>query len=166
MTIREFESYFKALYLPLGMYALRIVEDIDQAEDTVQEAFAKAWIQVEGGAEIGNFKSYIYRMVRNEAISILRQRKTNIAIEDAGDVPEEQVDTSERDAKLWAAIDDLPDRCREIFLMSKRDGLSNQEIADELGLSVSTVKNQMSKAFDKLRTALSEHPKAFFLPFL
>lgn len=65
MTIREFEILFKSLYLPLGMYALRIVDDADEAEDLVQEAFMKAWHAIESGVEVGNFKAYIYRGVRN-----------------------------------------------------------------------------------------------------
>ena len=79
---------------------------------------------------------------------------------------EEDVDTAERDARIWAAIDKLPERCREIFLLSKRDGMSNEEIADELGLSVKTVKNQLTKAFSRLRDALAPGHKPFFLPFL
>ena len=82
------------------------------------------------------------------------------------DVGEEEIDTSFRDARIWKAIDKLPEKCREIFLMSKRDGLTNEEIADELGISIKTVKNQMTKAFSRLREALSDGHKPFFLPFL
>lgn len=59
-----------------------------------------------------------------------------------------------------------PAKCREVFLMSKRDGLSNAEIADELDISIKTVKNHMTKAFATLREALSDGHKPFFLPFL
>ena len=82
------------------------------------------------------------------------------------DVEEEDIDTSFRDAEIWKAIDSLPEKCREIFLMSKRDGLTNEEIADELEISVKTVKNQMTKAFQRLREALSGGHRPFFLPFL
>ena len=50
--------------------------------------------------------------------------------------------------------------------MSKRDGYSSEEIADELGISIKTVKNQMTKAFSRMREALSDGHKPFFLPFL
>ena len=79
---------------------------------------------------------------------------------------DETVDTSQRDARVWKAIDELPERCREVFLLSKHDGLSNEEIAEELGISIKTVKNQMTKAFSRLREALSDGHKPFFLPFL
>lgn len=179
MTSHEFDQAFRQLYLPLGMYALRIVDDTDSAEDIVEDAFLKTWQLIELGKEIENFKSYMYRSVRNGCISFLRNQKETVAFDDMPenakdtidinalqDVDEETIDTSVRDARIWKAIDELPERCREVFLMSKRDGLSNDEIAEELGISVKTVKNQMTKAFSRLREALSSGHKPFFLPFL
>lgn len=166
MTEREFDLKFRNLYLPLGMYALRIVDDADVAEDLVEEAFTKAWQGVREGREIENFKSYMYRSVRNECISYLRSVREKVSLEEIPEADEENEDTSVRDARIWRAIEDLPARCREVFLLSKRDGLSNDEIAEELGLSVKTVKNQMTKAFSRLREALSSGHKPFFLPFL
>ena len=64
---------------------------------------------------------------------------------------EEDILRSERDARLWDAIDRLPPERKKIFLLSKRDGLKYQEIAEELNLSVKTVENQMSKALKALR---------------
>lgn len=166
MTSREFDRQFRLMYLPLGMYAMRIVDDADYAEDLVVEAFMKAWQLIEGGAQIDNFKAYMYRSVRNECISFIRNRKETVGLEYIPEADEEAVDTSERDAKIWKAIDELPERCREVFLMSKRDGLTNEEIANELDISIKTVKNQMTKAYSRLREALSVGHKPFFLPFL
>lgn len=64
---------------------------------------------------------------------------------------EEAVGRSFREAELWERIDRLPDRCREIFLMSKRDGMKYSEIASELGLSEKTVEHQISKALKRLK---------------
>ena len=166
MTIREFEAYFWKLYLPLGMYALRIVDDADISEDMVQQAFLNTWERLEGGLEISNFKAFMYRSVRNECLSYLSSLKEEVGEEFIPEAGEEEIDTSFRDARIWKAIDELPEKCREIFLMSKRDGYSNEEIADELGISIKTVKNQMTKAFSRLREALNSGHKPFFLPFL
>lgn len=166
MTDREFENFFRISYLPLGMYALRMVDDAAVAQDLVQDAFMKTWEILKSGADIDNFKSYMYRSVRNECITFLRRRKETVDIDSLPDVTEESVDTSVMDAKIWKAIEKLPPRCKEIFLMSKRDGLSNEEIAEELGISIKTVKNQMTKAFSDLREELSSGHKPFFLPFL
>ena len=59
MTSKEFEIFFRKLYLPLGMYALRIVDDADIAEDLVQDAFTKAWLYIENGGEIENFSPFM-----------------------------------------------------------------------------------------------------------
>ncbi len=165
----SFRSEYEKLYMPLGMYALRIVGNVDDAQDIVQGAFTAAWVKVAAGAEIGNFKSYMYRAVHNAALSSLARSGAEEALGDDNrpDVSEEDIDTSERDAALWRAIDELPERCREVFLMSKRDGMSNAAIAEELDISIKTVENQITKAFAKLRG--NEHlssGKIFFLPFL
>ncbi len=166
MTVSDFEYHFRKLYLPLGMYALRILDNADDAEDIVEEAFMKAWKAISSGTEIDNFNSYIYRSIRNECVSLLRKKTDFEDIDNVPEISEEVIDTSVRDARIWKAIDSLPEKCREIFLMSKRDGFSNQEIADELGISIKTVKNQMTKALSRLREALSTGHRPFFLPFL
>ena len=166
MTTKEFEIFFRKLYLPLGMYALRIVDDADLAEDLVQDAFMKAWFYIENDGEIINFSSFMYKTVRNLCLSYLRDRKEMLDESNLPEVSEDEIDTSFRDARIWKAIDSLPEKCREVFLMSKRDGLTNDEIAEELGISIKTVKNQMTKAFSRLRDALSDGHKPFFLPFL
>lgn len=166
MTTKEFEIHFKRLYLPLGMYALRFVDDADVAEDLEQDAFMKAWLYIKNGGEIDSFSSFMYRTMRNVCLTYIRDR--HIALDESfiPDVGEEEIDTSFRDARIWRAIDNLPDKCREVFLMSKRDGLTNEEIAEELEISIKTVKNQITKAFSRLREALSDGHKPFFLPFL
>lgn len=166
MTIREFEIAFRKLYLPLGMYALRLVDDADIAEDLEQDAFMKAWIYIEGGGEIDNFTAFMYRTLRNECLKYLRGKREMLGEDSIPEISEENIDTSVRDARIWKAIDNLPEKCREVFLMSKRDGLTNEEIAEEMGISVKTVKNQITKAFSRLREALSDGHKPFFLPFL
>lgn len=166
MTSKEFEIFFRKLYLPLGMYALRIVDDADIAEDMVQDAFMKAWLYIEGGSEVENFISFMYRTLRNECLKYLRDKRETLGEDSIPEISEDDIDTSLRDARIWKAIDGLPEKCRDIFLMSKRDGLTNEEIAEELGISIKTVKNQMTKAFSRLREALSDGHKPFFLPFL
>lgn len=166
MTSKEFEEYFRKLYLPLGMYALRLVDDADVAEDLEQDAFMKAWLYIENGNEIENLTSFMYRTLRNECLKYLRDRHEMLGEDFIPEISEEDIDTSLRDARIWRAIDRLPEKCREVFLMSKRDGLTNEEIAEEMGISVKTVKNQMTKAFGRLRKALSDGHKPFYLPFL
>lgn len=168
MTAREFEIQFHSLYMPLCMYALRLTGNISDAEDTVQEAFTNAWTLIDAGGTVNNFRAYMYRTVHNEALrKPCRCDFDLINMDECGHVSEDVIDTSERDAALWRAIDRLPARCREIFLMSKRDGMSNADIAEELEISMKTVENQMTKAYKALRLSLAPRGgKVFFLPFL
>jgi len=102
LTPREFETNFRLLYLPLGMYALRMVGDADTAEDMVQEAFMKAWEFIGAGGAISNFTPFMYRTVRNVCLRHLRDRRVTLGEELIPDVPDEDIDTSFRDAPHMA----------------------------------------------------------------
>lgn len=166
MHTREFERIYKRLYVQLCMYALRIVENSSVAEDCVQEAFLKTWRYLEDGNDIDSYSSFVYRAVRNECLLYLRNKKTIVGEEYIPEVSEEDIDTSERDARIWRAIGILPEKCKKVFLLSKQQGLSNNEIAIEMGISEKTVRNQMTKALSRLREVLRSGHKPFFLPFL
>lgn len=157
ITKSEFENYFRQLYLPLNMYALRIVGDSDECEDIVQQAFVDVWEKLMEDAEMESMKNYLYTAVRNKCFNRLRSNTSSDT--DVEELGEELADTSddenvmiaERDARLWSVIDELPSERRRIFLMAKRDGMRYSEIADELRISVKTVENQMGKALKSLR---------------
>lgn len=105
---------------------------------------------------IANLKSYLYQAVRNRSLTLIAHSAdtglTTEFIADMEDTSEEELMyQSERDARLWAAIDKLPPERKKIFLLSKRDGLKYQEIAEELHISVKTVENQIGKALKALR---------------
>lgn len=152
MTSREFQREYERLLLPLGMYALRITESVDDAEDCVQSAFAAAWKAVSDGFDPHDFKAYMYGAVRNAAIDFVRRAMPSRCLDESdGNISDEAIDTSERDAKIWRAVDELPPQCRTILLMAKRDGMRQAEIAEELGISVKTVENQLAKAMSRLR---------------
>ena len=154
-TTEEFERNFKSLYKPLCLFALRYIDRLDDAEDIVQQAFADVWDKNSEGLLIGNLKAYLYQAVRNRSLSFISQspmaQATDVLPDMEDTSEEEQIRCSERDARLWQAIDKLPPERKKIFLLSKRDGLKYQEIADELNLSVKTVENQMGKALNAVR---------------
>lgn len=154
-TSNEFECHFKTLYRPLCLFSLRYVGQIEDAEDVVQQAFADVWEKNCSGVSIQNIKSYLYQAVRNRSLTFsskLPAVETTESILEIADLSEEeQMYCAGRDARLWTAIDKLPPERRKIFLLSKRDGLKYQEIADKLHISIKTVENQMSKALKSLR---------------
>ena len=152
----DFERIFKELYKPLCLFALRFTEKTEDAEDVVQQVFADVWDKNVNHVVIANIKSYLFQAVRNRSLTLIAQstdmQQTTEFLADLEDTSEEeQMYQAERDARLWSAIDGLPAERKKIFLLSKRDGLKYQEIADELHLSVKTVENQMGKALKALR---------------
>ena len=152
----DFESLFRYNFRPLCIYALHYLSDVDQSEDVVQECFAALWEKLQQGTPVANRRAYLYMAVKNRCLDLLRRKgvpteslkpyDTYGVIDD--DDAEERAMT---EARIWTALDSLPDKCREIFLMSKRDGLRYEEIAEDLGLSVNTVRNQISKALKILK---------------
>ncbi|MDE5586560.1 MAG: sigma-70 family RNA polymerase sigma factor [Muribaculaceae bacterium] len=165
MTARGFTLIYKRLYMPLCMYALRIIENTALAHDTVQGSFTRVWDMIRDGHEIEAVERYMYRAVRNSALEQLRNEGRFTSLPDnMEEVSEEDIDTAERDARLWEAIDSMPPRRREVFLMCKRDGMTYSAIADELGLSVKTVENHIAKAMATLRG--KSHINSFILTFI
>ncbi len=151
----DFEQEFKVLYRPLCLFALQYIPRTEDAEDIVQQAFADVWEKLCEGVSILNMKAYMYQAVKNRSLLLLTREKEELLDgnipDEADDAADEQIRIAERDARLWTAIDQLPPERRKIFLLSKRDGLKYQEIADELHISVKTVENQISKALKSLR---------------
>lgn len=150
------DELFRYNYRPLCLYALHYIADPVAVEDIVQDSFAALLERLQAGTAVANRRAYLYMMVRNRCLDHLR--KAGIKTEELkpydtyGIIDDE--DAQQRsliEARLWTAIDTLPEKCREIFLMSKRDGLKYEEIADELGISENTVRNQISKALKILK---------------
>lgn len=159
METTKIEQLFRRYYGALCLYATHYVGDVDEAEDVVMDCFVKFSAKIENGEIILSEKGYLYQMVRNECVEHLR-RSLRLSTTDAiPDIPEddnELIERSEREARLWKAVDSLPDGCRNVLLLSKRDGLKNREIAEELGISIKTVEAQISKAYRVLRSKAKE----------
>ena len=152
------EKLFKDYYRPLCLFSLRFTLDTDASEDIVQECFITL---LSHNPE--KPVPYLYASVRNRSLMWLRDRKPMAEIPE--DLPmEEVVERSQEDARLWQAVDRLPDKRRQCLVMAKRDGMSYAEIAQELGLSVNTVRNNISKALESLRKA-SKNNYSFILLF-
>ena len=166
-TRPDIDELFRLYYRPLCMYGARFLGEADAVEDVVQGAFVSLWERQKAGMAVDSPKAYLYRMVHNRCIDVIRRgaRETEVSIDQLTyDVPDEEaVDRSFVWARLWTAIDRLPEKRREILLLSKRDGLSYVEIARRMGISESTVHNQLTKALQTLRSGADQ---IFFKMFL
>lgn len=159
--VEAFKEIYLTYYQDLCIYACNYTNDRYAAEDLVQNLLLKFW---ENRATITidmALKSYLYKSVHNSFIDNYRKEKyLKDNLEDLRyklliDSVEENTDIQDRRlAILREGIQELPLRCREIFLMSKFEGMSYKQIAEKLNISVNTVENQIGKAFKMLRIKL------------
>jgi RNA polymerase sigma-70 factor (family 1) len=162
-----FRSLFVEHYRPLCNFAYRITGDIDQAEDIVQDVFVKLWNTHNLLQKDKNIRSYIYTMVRNHALEIVRRQGIGARINKEilylhTETSEEQMDDEDIEKyrlidKIYVSIRQLPPKCSEVFTLSKVNGLTYTQIADRLDISVKTVENHIGKALKLLREMLAEN---------
>lgn len=169
MTKAEYHILFETHYDALCNYAYAIVKDYDEAEDIVQGVFIKFWNN-ENKAEIADkAKQYLIRSVKFKCIdyqrkAIVKRKYEKEAVHTmeadqrtATDIDFELEESTDLKDVLMMAISELPQKTREVFMMSKLDGLRYKEIADHLDISPKTVENQMGRAFKHLREKLKDY---------
>ena len=155
-----FEFVFRQHYRQLCGYARKYLDEVEAAEEIVQEVFVKFWEKCDTIAPDSSVKSYLYRSVHNTCLNYIKHMKVRDNYRDYVMTYMETssyMDFSEEpklEQKIRDAIDDLPPQCSRIFKLSRFEGLKYQEIADHLGLSVKTVEVQMGKALKVLREKL------------
>lgn len=171
--IAGFEQLFKSNYPKLCAYANLFLNDPDAAEDVVQEVFFKLWKNREELEIQTTLKSYLFRAVRNGCMNLIEhiQVRDSYKIlneEDLKDAESRYIDeaiVSELEQRIRESIEKLPTERRKIFIMSRFDGLKYREIADQLGISVKTVENQMYQALKYLRDNLADYLPLLILIF-
>jgi RNA polymerase sigma-70 factor, ECF subfamily len=155
----SFDSLFQKYYCRLNRFAFSFTKSKELAEEAVQNMFVKLWCQ-RASLEIStSVAAYLFTAVKNHALNEIKKIgvRTNYESEylqrNEGD---ENVPVNEVIFKkaVQSAVTGLPDKCREIFRLSRNDGLTYEEIAEYLKISKKTVENQMGIAFKKLREIL------------
>lgn len=157
-----FDAAFRAYYVSLVRTAEAIVGDIAIAEDLVQEVMLVLWRRRETLAIDDSLRAYLHRAARNRALNHLRHervRRRKAPLLAGPDSVASTAPAALADDELAHAVEralaTLPDRCREVFLLSRDRHLKYSEIAAVLGISVKTVEAQMGKALRLLRERLA-----------
>jgi RNA polymerase sigma-70 factor (ECF subfamily) len=159
-----FESLFRSEFRRLCFLALQYTKDQNTAREITQEAFISLWEKRESIDLSKPVKTYLSTTVRNKCLNYLRDnKKFNREILDLEGLlsdnpyvqPDRLVETEIMD-KIEKAIDELPVKCREIFVLNRNENLKYKEIAIRLKISVKTVETQMSKALQHMRNRLAE----------
>lgn len=157
----------------LCVYAYGLTKDYDQAEDIVQNVFMRLWRRRRDLKTEYSIQNFLYRSVYNEFIDHYRKHRKILPlekkhIETLNDFVE-QKDTFAMNELLTlvrSEIQNLPPKCRETFLLSKEEGLSNKEIAKYLNISIKTVEAHITKAYTILRKKISDSPYNLLLILL
>ncbi len=163
---QSFQKVFEQHYNALCNYAYSFLKDESSSEDVVQEVFIRIWEKKQELIQAEAIRFYLFTSVRNNCLTALQKEKKaamvelkeyNIADTDAA-APMEGQPEKDYTAQLAAAMNQLPQKCREVFELSRISKLSYKEIADTLEISVKTVENQIGKALKILRAYLkSQH---------
>lgn len=156
VAFRQLFHHYNALLHP---FIVKLTRSPQAAEEVLQEVFLKLWLHRAKLAEVDNPKAYIVRIVSNESMNYLRAlAKDKRLFEDLGKGPREESPSPEQsyfyketEARIHEAIEQLPLACRQIYRMSREQYKRIPEIASELNLSDSTVKNQLVKALRIIR---------------
>ena len=165
---KTFEVIFKTYYRALCLYSESIVGEKEAAEEVVNDFFLKLWEKRDIIQINVSIKAYLYKGVYNnslkhlEHIKVLRKYREHaqymIANRDLFQ-PRDALSmliSKEITNEIEKAIDALPEQCREVFLQTRLEGLKYQEVANNLGISVNTVRTQITRAMTKLRKSLGK----------
>lgn len=160
-----FRTLLQRYWRPLVGFAAQVVGREDDGEDVVQETFVRVWRHRTEWTTGHEVAGYLYRITRNLALNWKRDRGAEEKREMEGEgelyggagprTPEHEFVTRALRAEVDSAVASLPERRREIFVLSRYHGLTHEEIAGVLGLSPQTVANHMTSALADLRKALA-----------
>lgn len=154
-----YRQLFIGLYKPLIRFAYGILKSTDDAEEVVSDVFMIIWQNRVKMVSVESPLLYIYSSVKNRSINVLTKQKRQDAADAAQWLvplnsvsfnPEELLISQETVLRIRKAIDELPARCRLIFILIKEDGLRYKEVAELLNISIKTVEAQMAIAMRRM----------------
>lgn len=162
---RAMMRIFELYYEEVCRHIYRIVTDAEASRDIAQSVFMELWSKratLDIHTSVG---AYLHKAALTRALNYLRDNKKHHHEPDeelkyypsGSSTPLEQLTGTEMQQVITQAIDQLPARCREVFVLSRYEGMSYAEIAETLSISTKTVENQISKALAILRTALHDY---------
>ncbi|MCK0131312.1 RNA polymerase sigma-70 factor [Flavobacteriaceae bacterium F08102] len=149
------------------LYAFKVLKDKQVSEDIIQNIFIDFWSK-RNNNNVDNIKSYFFRAVKYQIFNHFRNHKlstediTRLNLIDISINASKRMEYQELEEIIHNSINKLPKRCKEIFELSRFEQKSNKEIAEELGISVQGVKNQISKALKHIRKDLQKDEHLFY----
>lgn len=162
---QKFEHLFREYFTGLSYFARKYTGDLDSAKEIVHSVFIRIWENRSQFDWDKPAKSYLFTSVYNRSMNYVRDNKKfishdaasgNMLITDEA-VFNDTLDTAELESRINGALKKLPEKCREVFELSRFENKKYAEIADQLNISVKTVETQMSKALHILKEELKDY---------
>ena len=166
---RAFEYYFKEYYNSIVGFGTQFIGDKDKARSVAQDAFIKLWENREKVQKINGIPSFLYRSVKTDCLNLIRhhkvvrkyksrqlqERESHLHTEILNSLNFDSVTFSELENLIEKSIEELPDKCKQVFLKKRFENKKNKEIAQELGITIKAVEANITRAtkFLKLRIA-------------
>lgn len=157
-----FDALFILYYPKVKNFVFGFVKNEDDAFDLSQDVFLKMWSNRSQLPEITHFKTYLFQMAKNTVYDFFRRKllfeeysmKESINVEEL-ELPQEAIEVEELELLIYGLIDSMPEKRRNIFKMSRIEGMTNDEIAAKMNLSKRTVETHISNVLKEIRKALS-----------
>ena len=175
-----FEQIFKANYNELAGFCSQFVGDHDKSQSLAQEAFINLWLNREKVRNLNGIRSFLYTCAKSVCLNYIRHKKViskyeDRCLQDKEDLLNREVlesfdfysfEFSELEELIRRSVEELPERCRQTFIMSRFEGRKNKEIADELGISVKTVEATLTRSLKILKSKLSDYLPAILVQLI
>ena len=169
-----YETLFRLYFDRLFYFAKSYLEDEDEAKEITQNVFFKFWKKRASLNIDSNLNAYLFRMTKNECLDYFKHQKVKANYHDViqreraslnqtslQDHPDLLLIESELEEKVNQILNELPPRCKQIFIKSRFEGLKYKEIASEMNISIKTVEHQIAKALRLFRRELQEYTGLF-----
>lgn len=156
-------------YKNLCGYANLFTKDPSKSEDIVQNVFVKIWIYRKKIDPNISIKKYLYKSVYNEFIDQYRKNKSVISLEEKylkvidTIIDDNSLDIEKLMMNVNREIDKLPEKCKRVFILNKKEGLTHDEIAEYLQISTKTVESHITRAFKILNQKLGNKIKSILI---
>lgn len=166
-----FEKIFKSNHRQIIGFCNQFITDWDKAQSLAQEAFINLWLNREKIETLNGIKAFLYTYAKSSCLNYIRHRKIISKYEDLQlQSKEDQLNREvlesfdfnslefiELEELIMRSINELPDQCRRVFMMSRFDGKMNKEIAEDLNITVKSVEANITRALKTLRLELAEY---------
>lgn len=178
----QFEEVYLSFFSRMKRFARQYVIHEEDAENIVQDIFFELWEKQLEFTSFVNLNGFLFMILKNRCIDFLRRktleqqaaeemqseyvRTLKLKFESLEALDNKILNESNIDTIIQNAIESLPEKCREIFVMNKLEGKKQKTIAHELNISINTVESQMAIAYKKLKEALKDHVLLFLFFFI